>query len=198
MRGLVLPREFADRSIIVVSRVYIIMVQTVKYEVLKKLGNVEVRHYPRLIVAKVDNREVDSFGVLFSFISGQNIQKKKVKMTSPVVSQEIKMTSPVLTDFSAKGYMAFVMPEEFTVETVPEPVDARVRIEVVPERVVAVLRFSGGWSEDRFAAKEKELFEELAAAGVRIKGGLFSMLYNPPFTPGFLRRNEVAVEVELE
>jgi hypothetical protein len=90
------------------------MVQSVKYDVVRKLGKVEIRRYPRIIVAKVGNYESDSFGSLFRFISGNNRQKKKVKMTAPVVSQdvsqEITMTSPVLSDFSSKGYMAFVMP----------------------------------------------------------------------------------------
>jgi hypothetical protein len=178
------------------------MVQTIKYETVKKIESVEIRHYPRIIVAKVDNNELDSFGLLFRFISGANIQKKKVKMTSPVVSQEtsqeIKMTSPVLTDFSSEGYMAFVMPEEFNVENIPKPLDSRVKIEEFPERNVAVLRFSGSWSEDRFEAKRKELFEELARAKIKTKGDVFTMLYNPPFTPSFLRRNEVAIEVQLE
>ena len=178
------------------------MVQTIKYDLIKKLDEVEIRHYPRLTVAKVTNSESDSFGLLFRFISGANIQKKKVKMTSPVVSQEIpqeiKMTSPVLTDFSEEGYMAFVMPQEFNIETIPQPLDGRVKIEEVPERNVAVLRFSGSWSEDRFETKTKELLNELANARIKTKGGVFTMLYNPPFTPSFLRRNEVAIEVEPE
>ena len=178
------------------------MVQTIKYEIIKKLNETEIRHYPKIIVAKVDNNELDSFGLLFQFISGSNIQKKKVKMTSPVVSQdvsqEIKMTSPVLTDFSNQGYMAFVMPQEFTLETTPQPRDSRVRIEEVPERNVAVLRFSGSWSEDRFETKKKQLFEELTKAKIKTKGAVFTMLYNPPFTPSFLRRNEVAIEVQIK
>ena len=176
------------------------MVQTIKYEIVKTLDEVEIRHYPKIFVAKVNNSEFDSFGLLFRFISGSNIQKKKVKMTTPVVSQEtsqeIKMTSPVLTDFSNEGYMAFVMPQEFTFETTPVPLDGRVKIEELPERDIAVLRFSGSWSEDRFEAKKKQLIEELTREKVKTKGAVFTMLYNPPFTPTFLRRNEVAIEVQ--
>jgi hypothetical protein len=176
------------------------MVQSIKYEIVRKIGEVEIRHYPRIIIAKVSNSEIDNFGLLFRFISGSNIQKKKVKMTSPVVSQEasqeIKMTSPVLTDFSNEGYMAFVMPQDFDIESTPQPLDKRVEIEEIPERNVAVLRFSGSWSEDRFEAKKKQLIDELASAKIKLKGKVFTMLYNPPFTPGFLRRNEVAIEVQ--
>jgi hypothetical protein len=176
------------------------MVETVKYEILRKLDQVEIRRYPRIVIAKVGNYETDSFGLLFRFISGDNKAKEKVKMTTPVVSQdasqEIKMTSPVLSEFSNEGYMAFVMPSEFNFETTPEPLDNRVRIEELPARVVAVLRFSGSWSEKHFEDKTKELLDELEKAKIRTRGSVFNMLYNPPFIPGFLRRNEVAVEVE--
>ena len=94
--------------------------------------------------------------------------------------------------------MAFVMPSEFTLETTPSPLDNRVKIEEIPQRTVAVLRFSGSWSEDHFKEKTEELLQELANAKVKTKGSVFTMLYNPPFTPSFLRRNEVAVEVEAE
>ncbi len=176
------------------------MVETIKYEEIRKLGKVEIRHYPRIIIAKVDNRVSDSFGLLFRFISGQNKQKEKVKMTSPVVSQEssqeIKMTSPVFSEFSNNGYMAFVMPSEFTFETTPEPLDDDVKIEKLPDRTLAVLRFSGSWSEKNFETKTKELFDELSKARIKTKGGVFAMLYNPPFIPSFLRRNEVAIEIQ--
>jgi hypothetical protein len=176
------------------------MVQTIKHEIIRKLDKVEIRRYPEIVIAKVSNYESDSFGLLFRFISGDNKTKEKVKMTAPVVeqdaSQEIKMTSPVLSDFSNEGYMAFVMPSEFKLETTPSPSDSRVKIEKIPQRIVAVLRFSGTWSEDHFKEKTEELLQELANAKVKTKGSVFTMLYNPPFIPGFLRRNEVAVEIE--
>lgn len=117
-------------------------------------------------------------------------------MTAPVVSQEIKMTLPVFSDFSSTGYMAFVMPSEFSLETTPEPLDSHVRIEEFPARTVAVLRFSGSWSEDHFEEKTSELLDELSKAKMRTRGSVFTMLYNPPFIPGFLLRNEVAIEIE--
>jgi hypothetical protein len=177
------------------------MVKTVNYEVIHKLDKVEIRRYPKIILAKVSNYESDSFGLLFRYISGNNEHKEKVKMTAPVVSseasQEIKMTTPVLSEFSDVGYMAFVMPEEFTIENTPEPLDDRVKIEEMPARLIGVLRFSGGWSDDNFSRKTRILLDELANAKIRTKGTVFSMLYNPPFTPSFLRRNEVAIEIQL-
>jgi hypothetical protein len=169
------------------------MVETVKYEVNRKIGKVEMRRYPKIVVAKVENSEVDPFGILYKFITGNNRQKTKVKMTTPVVSQQIAMTSPVLSD---TGSMAFVMPAEYAIETTPEPTDSHVRISEVPSRFVAVLRFSGGWSEAHFEKEKEELLDELSRAKIKTRGSVFTMLYNPPFIPGFLRRNEVAIEIE--
>jgi hypothetical protein len=169
------------------------MVQTIKYRVVRTLDKVEIRAYPKIVIAKVEDPNADAFSLLYNFITGGNKQKEKVKMTSPVVSQKIAMTSPVLSD---TGSMAFVMPEEFTLETTPEPSDSRVKIAEIPERFVAALCFSGGWSESHFEKETQELLDELAKAEIKTKGKVFTMLYNPPFIPGFLRRNEVAVEVE--
>jgi len=104
------------------------------------------------------------------------------------------MTSPV---FSETGTMAFVMPAEYTLETTPEPLDKRVKIAEIPPRLVAALCFSGGWSESHFEKETQELLNALSEAKINAKGQVFTMLYNPPFIPGFLRRNEVAVEVEM-
>ena len=169
------------------------MVETIKYEVIRKIGKVEVRRYPKIVVAKVEDPEADAFSLLYKFITGENEQRAKVKMTAPVVSQQIAMTSPVFTE---TGAMAFVMPQEFTLETTPQPLDNRVVITEIPERTVAVLRFSGGWSESHFEKETQELLEDLANAKITPKGQVFTMLYNPPFIPGFMRRNEVAVEID--
>jgi hypothetical protein len=171
------------------------MVQTIKYKVVREVGKLEIRLYPKIVVAKVEDPNVDAFSLLYNFITGGNKQKEKVKMTSPVVSQKIEMTSPVLSDM---GSMAFVMPEEFTLETTPKPSDSRVIVAEIPERLVAALCFSGGWSEAHFEKEKQELLEELTNAGIKTKGKVFTMLYNPPFIPGFLRRNEVAIEVDTK
>ena len=170
------------------------MVKHTKYEVLKKIGKMEIRLYPRLVVARVDGYGDGGFNLLFRFISGNNRQKSDIAMTAPVVSEQIAMTAPVL---SATGSIAFVMPEGLTLETTPEPIDDRVKIVEIPERVVAALRFSGRWSKSIFEKRAEELLAEIENAGLRVAGQVFSMRYNGPFTPWFLRRNEVAVAVEL-
>jgi hypothetical protein len=169
------------------------MVEQAKYEVLKKIGKIEVRRYPYLVIARVDGYGDGGFNLLFRFISGENRQKSDIAMTAPVVSEEIAMTAPVLSE---TGSIAFIMPEGFTLETTPEPLDDRVKILEVNERVVAALRFSGRWSNSIFKRKTEELLVEIENAGLKANGQVFSMRYNGPFTPWFLRRNEVATEVE--
>ena len=71
------------------------------------------------------------------------------------------------------------------------------KIVEVSERTVAALRFSGRWSNSLFQKKTEELLAEIENAELRVVGQVFSMRYNGPFTPWFLRRNEIAVAVEL-
>jgi len=170
------------------------MVDQAKYEVLKKINTVEIRRYSSVIIARVEGYGDGGFNLLFKFITGNNRQKSEVKMTAPVVSEKIAMTAPVLSEI---GSIAFVMPDGYTLETTPEPLDNRVKIIEVPERVVAALRFSGRWSDAVFEKKTDELLSDLKKAGVKTTGKAFSMRYNGPFTPWFMRRNEVAVPVNL-
>lgn len=170
------------------------MVEQAEYEVVRNLGEVEIRRYPALTVARVEGHRDSAFNILFRFISGNNRRKAKVAMTAPVISQKIEMTAPVLSEADS---LAFVMPEGYNLETTPEPVDQRVKIIEIQGRHLAVLRFSGRWADSVFEARSRELLDQLNKGGIRTKGGVFSMLYNAPYTPWFMRRNEVAIEVEI-
>ena len=171
------------------------MVERIHYRVVKELNGVEIRLYPQIVIARVDGYGDGGFNLLFRFITGENKQNAKVTMTAPVISGKIPMTAPVI---STEGSLAFVMPESYTMGTTPEPTDNRVKIAETPARAVAALRFSGRWNREVFAARSRELLAELQKAGVKSRGEVFSMRYNSPFSLWFMRRNEVAVEVELE
>ncbi len=80
-------------------------------------------------------------------------------------------------------------------DEVPDPLDSRVRIVTVPERDVAVIRFSGDGTQQDVDAKTSLLQEGLKNAGIKTVGQPFLMRYDSPWTPGFLRRNEVGVEI---
>jgi hypothetical protein len=122
-------------------------------------------------------------------------------MTAPVETaakpEKIAMTVPVETKAQATGtyVMRFFLPAGYTLETAPEPTNPDVRIFEVPERTVAVLRFSGSRGSDNVAVHLSELDTVLEGSGWRAAGEPFSMFYDPPWTIPFLRRNEVAVPV---
>ena len=87
------------------------------------------------------------------------------------------------------------MPREYPLSYLPTPADERVSLQRLPARLLAVRRYRGGWGEARYREQEAALLEALAARGATIIGAPIFARYNAPFVPGFLRRNEVLVEV---
>jgi hypothetical protein len=167
---------------------------TIPYAVTGKTGELEFRHYPELVLATVDTAGDDAgFNLLFTYISGSNKPREKIPMTAPVItSQKIPMTAPVVSD---AGSMSFVMPAGTTREETPDPLDSRVRIVTQPEREIAVIRFSGYAPPEDVDAATSRLQVGLKKTGIEIVGQPFLMRYDSPWTPGFLRRNEVAIEI---
>ena len=170
------------------------MVEKASYEVIKKISDVEIRKYPKMILAVVEGYGGDSgFNLLFKYISGNNKSQKQIKMTAPVItSEKIQMTAPVITK---DNYMAFVLPSSYNKDIVPIPKDDEVKIKFQQEKNFAVLRFSGKTSKKQVEKQIARLFETLKNNKIQIINGPILMRYNSPFAPGFLRRNEVAVEV---
>ncbi|UCE91310.1 MAG: heme-binding protein [Methanobacteriota archaeon] len=176
------------------------MVEHLAYRVASRSGGIEFREYPKTVLARVNGMsDGEAFGLLLDYISGSNDSSSRIAMTAPVVSggetpERLPMTAPVV---SAAGWFSFVMPTGREVDTLPGPKDGRVDIVEVPERTVAALRFRGRANRMQVSAMEAELFGALRRQNIRITGTPFLMRYNPPFVPGFLRRNEVGVEVAL-
>lgn len=182
------------------------MTETVSYEITGHVGEIEFRRYPDLVLASVTDPGDDSgFGLLFQYITGNNRARGKLPMTAPVItSEQIRMTSPVITSHqipmtapvvSGEGSMSFVMPAGRTRDELPEPADPRVHITTLPSREVGVLRFRGYAGEDDADNAASRLLEGLQEAGITTRGQVFLMRYNAPWTPGFLRRNEVGIEI---
>jgi hypothetical protein len=158
------------------------MTERLKYEVLRRLGQVEIRRYPRATYAAVDGMPDDeAFGILFEYIAGGNSSGRRIEMTAPVMS-------------TADSF-AFVMPQGMHDTSLPTPHNERISIVETPERVVAVLRFRGRTRPRDVKGKEEELLSTLRQAGVLSRGDVLLLRYNPPFVPGFLRTNEVGIEV---
>jgi hypothetical protein len=180
-----------------------------EYEVLKSHSDFEIRRYEAMIIAETrvdsdfEQAGNEAFGRLFKYISGDNTARTKISMTAPVVqepsSEKIAMTAPVVQEVDESGWrVAFVVPSEYSWETAPQPTDARVTLRLIPERTVAAVRFSGTWGEDRFMNRESELRAQLAKHGLQPIGEAVYARYNPPFTPWFMRRNEVMIPVAAD
>jgi hypothetical protein len=180
------------------------------YEVLLETKHYEIRRYQPYIVAEVD---VDAdfkragngaFRVLAGYIFGDNEPQQKMQMTAPVESREgvrMNMTAPVTSQPSGGDgpfTYAFVMERQYTMETLPKPNNPDIRLVRRPARVMAVHRYSGGWSEARYEEHERILLDALAIDRVATTGTPVFARYNAPFTPWFLRRNEVMIEVDWE
>jgi len=180
-----------------------------KYTVIRQVKNFELRDYPPQIVAEtevaasLEDAGNKAFRRLFNYISGKNKSQEKISMTSPVTqeasSEKIAMTSPVAQQSTADGWMvSFMMPAFYTMDTIPTPDDPNVKVRRIPPRLMACVQYSGGWSEKRYRKYLQELEAWIADSGFQVLGKPIWARYNPPFTPWFMRRNEILIHVNSE
>jgi effector-binding domain-containing protein len=181
----------------------------VKYKVVVKAKDFELRDYPAHVVAEtvVDGTLEDAgnkaFRRLFGYISGKNRSQAKIAMTAPVsqepASEKIAMTAPVGQQRAEGGWaVSFTMPISFTLKTLPVPEDPDVKLRQVQARRMASVQYSGTWSESRYLKYRQELESWIEKNGFRILGEPIWARYNPPFTPWFLRRNEILIPVDSQ
>lgn len=172
------------------------------YEVTAKIGDVELRQYATYVVAEVlvsgsaTEAGNKAFRILAGYIFGKNKGEKKFAMTAPVTQTaaptKLEMTAPVIQSAAPGGYLVqFVLPRGVTLDTAPEPIDERIVLRQVRPMRVAVIRYSGFWSDANYNRHLAQLEETLTKAGVKWSGEPIYSRYNPPFTPWFLRRNEI-------
>lgn len=185
-------------------------VEEAAFTVMMEEAPFEVRQYEPQIVAEtvVDGAFSDAgskaFDRLFQYISGNNTVQQKVAMTSPVgqtaASEKIAMTAPVGQTQSDGQHdnqwtVSFMMPAAFTMDTIPQPNDAAVSVREIPARHMAAVRYSGVWSEDRYQRHKNQLDAWIVKQGLRAVGEPEWARYDAPFTPWFLRRNEVLIPI---
>jgi hypothetical protein len=173
-----------------------------KYSVVRQYDGFEIREYAPYLVAEVvvpgpsEEAGNQGFRILAGYIFGKNKGERKIAMTAPVAQApapaKIEMTAPVTQTAASGGYVVqFAMPSEYTLETLPEPLDPQVKLKEVPAGRFAVIRYSGTWSERNYVEHLEKLERGVEAAGLRTTGSPIYSRYNAPFVPWFMRRNEI-------
>ena len=172
--------------------------ESAEYKIVESDGKFEVREYPDLMLVatktKLDAQGRDgSFMKLFRYISGANESDKKISMTTPVFMENDKADSAV--------QMGFVMPKDITVEGVPAPTGEGVDVRKRAGGRFAVLRFSGQLNAKSAKESESKLRTWMETKGLVADdsvefSGVETAGYDPPFTPGPLRRNEVLIRLK--
>lgn len=193
-------------AVIILGAMDAMAIEEASYNVLKKDNHFEIRDYaPHILAETIVEGDLEeagnkAFNRLFRYISGDNRSRDKVAMTAPVsqepMGNKIKMTAPVGQQRAqGKWAVSFMMPASYTLETLPEPEDPEVKLRQVPARRMAAVRYSGFWSEKNYLRYKLELESWINERGLRIVGDPIWARHNPPFTPWFLRRNEILIPV---
>lgn len=191
--------------------VYVVQnVETPAYAVVEQQGAFEIRDYPPMVVAEV--RRAGSrqkglsagFGPLARYIFAKERGEEgggRIAMTAPVEQQaapRIAMTAPVeqspVGEDGGQWSVRFIMPREYRIEDLPAPA-GDVTLQQLPARRMAAVRFSGRTNDALIREQEQALADWLAGRGITPVGAPVYAYYNDPFTPGFLRRNEVLLEI---
>jgi len=181
------------------------MTQQQAYSVVGQHDGFELRRYPECIVASIEvtssfERAGNSgFSALVSYITGNNHSRSKMAMTAPVIQEQgvgIVQEFPILEqDSGDRHIISFVMPDSWTMSTLPDPNDDRVVLREVPVELVAVDRFTGRWSKASYQSRLETLERRIKRAGFELAGVARFARFDPPWTPWFMRRNEIQIPV---
>ncbi len=163
------------------------------YTLVSTQGEIEIRHYPAYVLVQVkEGGDFESAGSrgfrpLFNYIAGFNANSQKIAMTAPVLQEPLAESTHAVS---------FVMPADFTLESLPAPSQLGVTIVPVAEHFAAAIKFSGSWNSQRFEDKGKELLAAVKNAGLETIGSIYWARFDPPFKPGFMKHNEVLIKIK--
>lgn len=180
-------------------------VEQAKYKVTESYNNIEIRDYEPMIVAEVEvagKREEaikQGFRMIADYIFGDNIPTKNIAMTAPVTQtqgEKVAMTAPVIQQADNDVWkVRFVMPEGYTLTTLPAPKNHAIKLKQIPEKRFAVIRFSGLPDNQKLHHNELKLLTFIQDKHLKTVSVATYAFYNPPWTLPFLRRNEVMFEI---
>ncbi len=170
------------------------MTEQQAYTVIDKRADFEVREYPAAVTAQIEVRSSfdgagsKAFRSLVSFIGGANSSGEKIAMTAPVIQEP--------TEDNSVQAVSFVMPNGSAVESMPSPSNANVKMTKVPAQWAVASGYSGRWTQASYRRHLAELSKAATEAGFTLTGSPRYARYDPPWTPWFMRRNEVILPVE--
>jgi hypothetical protein len=184
--------------------------ETPKFKILKSSGKCELRSYAKSITASVlvDATEhgsagSEAFGVLADYIFGNNTSRASIAMTAPVASQQlssekIAMTAPVSSSQTKTGQysVSFTMPSSYSLSSLPKPNSSKVIIASREPYQAVVIKFSGYTSEAKINKKSAELKAWADSINLAANGPISVLRYDAPYKPGFLRHNEISIQVD--
>jgi len=199
--------------LLIVLKGALMAIEEPQYTVIKKNDAFEIRKYAPYLVAQTEvtgtfeEMGTKAFRILVKYISGENQKRSKIKMTAPVIQEpiedngiKIQMTEPVIQELDQtnpqSAIFSFVMPQKFTLDTLPLPLDKRITLREIPAKTVAVREYSGSWGEEKYKENETILLQALHDVDVSIIGKPNFARYNSPFALWFMRRNEIMVEIQ--
>jgi len=167
--------------------------ESAAYTVVRGDGKFQLRDYPALMVVETistdpENGKDGSFSRLFRYISGGNEDEQKIAMTTPVF----------ISVNDSNRMMAFVMPASHEAPQVPKPGDESAALRELPAGRFAVLRYAGGRKPTLEAAALERLEAWMKSEGLSTVSSPVYGYFDPPWTPAFLRRNEVMVQIEAK
>tara|TARA_B100001057_G_scaffold261381_1_gene261604 strand:- start:542 stop:1090 length:549 start_codon:yes stop_codon:yes gene_type:complete len=157
------------------------------YETISENKNYEIRKYFDRLVIETDSTEGNGFRKLFNYISGNNEEKKEIKMTVPV-TQENK---------NGNMKMQFYLPSKFNKNNAPKPSNPEIKVLNIEGGYYAVIKYSGRSSDKNFIKNKNILEKELKKDGIIILSPPIRASYNSPFTLPMLKRNEVMFRIDL-
>ena len=165
-------------------------VESPAYRVLQQDGAFEIREYPAMVVASTamdnaDPNESTSFMRLFRYISGDNEKGSKIAMTTPDFS----------SGSNGAGEMSFVVPKGVVAEGAPSATNTQVKIDTMAAGRFAVYRFSGSWRPERFELSKNKLVDWMRQQQISPAAEPIVANYDPPYTPSFLKRNEILIRI---
>lgn len=164
------------------------------FQLVERDGAFELRDYPALTIAETlvqedfDAAGNSAFGTLFGYISGKNQPRQKIAMTAPVLQQ---------AEANGSFRIGFIAPSGYSLQTAPVPADARVQLRELPPQRMAVVRYSGRWTEKNYREHEARLLGWIKARKLTAVGAAVYARYNAPFMPWPMRRNEVMVPIAV-